>query len=204
MLLYKIWNMIVLKRKRVVYGKKLTINGRIYIHGKKSTVRIGNNVTINSSSSMNPTSGFMHTHLRAEKHGSIIIGDSVGISHANIMSESSVVIEDNVLLGSGVKIWDTDFHPIDFDDRVNHKQSKTSPIRIKEGAFIGACSIILKGVTIGKHSVVGAGSVVTKNIPDNEIWAGNPARFVGKITGGGGNIKVYCMHFNEKFGWSVA
>lgn len=182
-MLHKIWNMIVLRRKRVVYGRNLTINGRIYIHGKKTAVRIGNNVTINSSASVNPTSGFSHTHLRAEKQGNIIIGDNVGISHANIMSESSVIIEDNVLLGSGVKIWDTDFHPTDYNDRMNHKQSKALPVKIKEGAFIGACCIILKGVTIGRHSIVGAGSVVTKEIPDNEIWAGNPARFVGKTTG---------------------
>ena len=48
-------------------------------------------------------------------------------------------------------------------------------------AFIGAHSIVLKGVTIGKHSVIGAGSVVTKNIPDNEVWAGNPARFIRRL-----------------------
>ena len=58
---------------------------------------------------------------------------------------------------------------------------KTKPILIKEGAFIGAQSIILKGVTIGKHSVVGAGSVVTKDIPDGEIWGGNPAVFIRKV-----------------------
>lgn len=49
-------------------------------------------------------------------------------------------------------------------------------IYIEDGAFIGGNSIILKGVKIGKNSVVGAGSVVTRDIPDGEIWAGNPAR----------------------------
>ena len=54
-------------------------------------------------------------------------------------------------------------------------------VRIKENAFLGANTIITKPVTVGKCSVVGAGSVVTKDIPDYEIWAGNPARFIKKI-----------------------
>lgn len=58
---------------------------------------------------------------------------------------------------------------------------KTAPIKIKKGAFIGANSIILKGVEIGENSVIGAGSVVTQNVPDKEIWAGNPARFISYI-----------------------
>ena len=58
---------------------------------------------------------------------------------------------------------------------------KTTPVYIGEGVFIGACSIVTKGVSIGKHSVVGAGSVVTHDIPEEEIWAGNPARFIKKL-----------------------
>lgn len=53
-------------------------------------------------------------------------------------------------------------------------------IRIKDNAFIGANTVICNSVTIGSNSIVGAGSVVTKDIPDNEIWAGNPARFIKK------------------------
>jgi len=61
------------------------------------------------------------------------------------------------------------------------KNRVKKPVVVKDNAFIGARSIILKGVTIGNNSIVGAGSVVTKSIPDNEIWAGNPARFIRSI-----------------------
>ena len=81
------------------------------------------------------------------------------------------------------KIWDTDFHSLDPSIRIYEGDSQiiSKSVLIKESAFIGANSIILKGVTIGKNSIVGAGSVVSKNIPDNEIWAGNPVRFIKKL-----------------------
>lgn len=71
-------------------------------------------------------------------------------------------------------------HSIDYEERLHIKEEhiNSSPIIIKNGAWIGAHSIILKGVTIGERSVVGAGSVVTKSIPDDQLWAGNPARFI--------------------------
>lgn len=53
-------------------------------------------------------------------------------------------------------------------------------VRIKRNAFIGTGTIITKPVTIGERAIVGAGSIVTKNIPDDEVWAGNPARFIRK------------------------
>lgn len=81
-------------------------------------------------------------------------------------------------------IFDTDFHSLDWRDRkdgTDIQKRKKSPVVIKSLAFIGANSIILKGVTIGERSIVGAGSVVTKDIPDGEIWAGNPAQFIREI-----------------------
>lgn len=63
-----------------------------------------------------------------------------------------------------------------FDNDIN-----SAEVYISEGAFIGAHSIILKGITIGKNSVIGAGSVVTQDIPNDEVWAGNPAKFIKKL-----------------------
>lgn len=169
--------------KKVKYENDISINGRIFIRGKKNRIEIGKNCAFMSSSIINSISGFNHCYLWAENDGYIHIGDNVGISNANIASYIGITIEDNVLIGSGTKIWDSDFHSLNYDSRMNggDKNIKSNNIRIKNGAFIGACCIILKGVTIGQHSIIGAGSVVTKNVPDNEIWAGNPARFIKKL-----------------------
>jgi len=86
------------------------------------------------------------------------------------------------MIGGGCKIWDTDFHSIYPEDRINGNiNSLNSPVIIGNNVFIGGFSIILKGVTIGDNAVIGAGSVITKNIPANEIWAGNPAKFIRKL-----------------------
>ena len=84
-------------------------------------------------------------------------------------------------MGGGTKIYDTDFHWLNLEERINQPGGKTAPVIIKDGAFVGADCIILKGVTIGKRAVIGAGSVVTKSVPDGEIWAGNPAKLIRKL-----------------------
>lgn len=179
----RISNYVTLKYKKVKYGNNFKVVGKIFVHGSKGKLSFGDNCCILSDETVNPTSGIAHTHFNVINNGRIDIGSNVGMSHVNIVSWNSITIEDNVLIGSGVKIWDSDFHSLDYHQRLNRPDInvKTAPILVSEGAFIGACSIILKGVTIGKHSIVGAGSVVTKDIPDNQIWAGNPAKFIKGI-----------------------
>ena len=81
------------------------------------------------------------------------------------------------MIGAGCMITDTDHHSLKFKDRIEGDNNIVSkPVVIKRGAFIGARCIILKGVTVGERAIIGAGSVVTKNVPDDEIWAGNPAK----------------------------
>lgn len=88
-----------------------------------------------------------------------------------------------MLIGSGCLITDTDSHPLNWNDRLRNDDSKTKskPIIIDDNVFIGARSIILKGVTIGSGSVIGAGSVVTQSIPPNVVACGNPAKIIKKL-----------------------
>ena len=177
----KLWNMFMLRRKQVAYGRNLQIIGRVHIHGGKGNIRIGDDCTIVSNEDRNPAAGGHNTHLVAGPAGKLTIGDHVGMSYVYIVAHQEVTIGDDVLIGADTKIWDTDFHPVAYGDRKARKAPNTRPVLIREGAFIGACTLILKGVTIGKHSVIGAGSVVTHDIPDGEVWAGNPAKFIKKI-----------------------
>jgi len=141
---------------------------------------MGRNVTINSGKKRNPVGMGCQTALLALRGGKINIGNNVGISNAAIVSMESIIIEDNVMLGNGTVIYDTDFHSVRYEKRCQKVDDDiaTKPVVIGEGAFIGAGTIILKGVTIGAHSIIGAGSVVTKSVPAHQIWAGNPAKYI--------------------------
>ena len=177
-----IYNISVLKYRHVKCGKKLKINGRIYcVSNTVDGIAIGNEVSINSCMKSNPIGGDIKTILFAKGKGKIRIGDGCGISNATLFACDSITLGNNVLVGGNTKIYDSDFHWLNFERRMNEQGGVTSPVIIKDGAFIGAHSIILKGVIIGEKSIVGAGSVVTKSIPDGEIWAGNPAKFIRKI-----------------------
>jgi len=103
----------------------------------------------------------------------VIIGNSVTIK-SGVYLWDGITIEDNVQIGPNVT-FTNDKYP-----RAKQKFD-LQRIIIQERASIGAASTILGGVSIGKNSMVGAGSVVTKNVPDNELWFGSPAKFIRKI-----------------------
>ncbi|OUQ19857.1 acyltransferase [Lachnoclostridium sp. An138] len=177
----KIYNLFWLHFKHVVYGKKLRIEGRILLQGR-GKIEIGENVTIYSHYAINPIGGD-RTVFQVMNGAALKIGNHVAMSHAIISAHNTVIIEDEVMLGAGCKIFDTDFHSLDYEERVHGQDQdvNTAPVIIKKGAFIGTQAMILKGVIIGEKSIVGAGAVVTKNIPDGEVWAGNPARCIKKF-----------------------
>jgi hypothetical protein len=99
-----------------------------------------------------------------------------------ICAAERITIKNNVAVGANTTIIDTDFHPLDPQvRRLRPQDARTAPILIEDDVFIGMNSLILKGVTIGKGSVVGAGSIVTKDVPPGVIVAGNPARIVREL-----------------------
>lgn len=161
------------------------INGRILIanfaEGGCGKIKIGLNVVINSGIEANPVGGTRTVLMFKSKDALIEIGDNTGISNAMIAAYEHIFIGKNVSIGAGVKIVDTDFHPLDLDERIRNVNIPHRPVRIEDGVFIGMDAIILKGVTIGVAAVVGAGSVVAKSIPAGEIWGGNPAKFIRKV-----------------------
>lgn len=175
------FNKLKFRLNRVSYGKKLCVRGDVFIyrHYESAVIQIGDNVTINSARWANPIGCGDRTYFQVNENARLIIGNNCGISNTAITCEKEIVIDDNVTLGSGCHIYDTDFHPLQYEERIKGYYkgcpTKCKAIHICEGAFIGAGCYILKGVTIGKHAIVGAGSVVTKDIPDGEIWGGNPA-----------------------------
>ncbi|WP_406611051.1 acyltransferase [Agarivorans sp. JK6] len=92
---------------------------------------------------------------------------------------AEIIVEDDVLIGSGVHIY-LDTHAFDDINRAIYYQGfyTAKSVRIQTGAWIGANTIILPGVTIGRNAVVGAGSVVTQDVPDYVVAVGNPARVI--------------------------
>lgn len=165
-------------------GKPGKMEGILTIRSsRKGAITIGKKVQFRSGKGYNIIGGDTRLILRAYRNGSITIGNNVGISNSAIVSMNHIEIEDNVFIGGSCKIWDTDFHSLNVVNRLMPYDTdiKSAPICIKRGAFIGAQSIILKGVTIGENSIIGAGSVVTKDIPEGQIWAGNPARYVREV-----------------------
>lgn len=95
-----------------------------------------------------------------------------------IRSAKLVWIGNNVLVGPRVMIMDNDAHEIGGDHKVG---GIVDPVIIKSNAWLCAGAIILKGVTVGERSVVGAGSVVTRDVSDRVVVAGNPARFIKDV-----------------------
>ena len=168
--------------RSISVGENTKITVSISKHFPHSSITIGRDCVIE---------GILSTEF---DRGSIKIGNNVYIGNMTLIDcLSSVTIEDDVLISYQCILADNDGHSISYSNRKNDlalatqkkprdlNTTKSSPIKISRGAWIGLRTIILKGVTIGEGAVVGAGSVVTKDVPAWTIVAGNPARVIREI-----------------------
>jgi len=112
----------------------------------------------------------------------LVIGSRVTLGHQlNISCNQEVIIEDDVLIATSVTISDNDGHPVDAQQRAQGMAAPveaTRPVRLGKMTWIGHGAVILKGVTTGEGAIVGAGSVVTADVPPYTVVAGNPAKIV--------------------------
>lgn len=171
---------------RVKKGKGFVSIGIPYIMiARGGECVIGENFIMINNIMGNPIGCYEKCTIVVDSKGKLKIGNNVGISQTAIICHEQIMIGNYVKIGGGVCIYDTDFHSLKNEHRAipsKDIESKINrPILINDHVFIGAKSMILKGVTIGENSIIGAASVVTKSVPPNEIWAGNPARFIKKI-----------------------
>lgn len=150
---------------------------------RDSSIIIGQNCHLRSTRRSNPLAP-NHPCVFSTRRpdANLTIGNDFGMTGGAIVCEEKIIIGQRVTIGANSILTDTDFHPIDPVWRYQHPaDGKTAPIFIEDDVFIGMQTLILKGVTIGKNSVIGAGSVVTKSIPAGVIAAGNPARVIREL-----------------------
>jgi acetyltransferase-like isoleucine patch superfamily enzyme len=167
-------------RKSKIYGKV------IFVRGVGSKIEIGNHCLIISDyRRATPSTIFAPVKFRTfSPKAEIKIGNNVCLVGTSIVVRSTAVkIEDNVMIAPNTMIMDTDFHAAypASTRLINPGLENDKEVIIGRNVWIGTRCIILKGVNIGDNSIIGAGSVVTNDVPANTIYAGNPARLIKKL-----------------------
>lgn len=163
--------------EKIIIGKNNVFFGIPYFYKKKgSSIHIGKNCTFRSHPKSNligiNRKCIISTNLKGAK---IIIGNNCGFSGTVIGAFCNITIKNNVRCGANTTITDSDWH---LDDP---RSGIPKPVVIEDNVWIGLNTIVLKGVTIGENSVIGAGSIVVNNIPANVIAAGNPCKVIKHI-----------------------
>ncbi len=177
----------------VELGKGCTFLGKIYFRrAPESNLQIGSHSRFLSSFSANLHGLNRNCMLTTLRYGAeIIIGKNVGMSGTIVAAASSIKIGNRVFCGANTTLTDTDSHSLDFRDRVPSafppKEKNwvepvgVSPIVIEDDVFLGLNVLVLKGVRIGRGTVVAAGSIVTNDLPAYSIAAGQPAKVVALL-----------------------
>ncbi len=123
-----------------------------------------------------PENSTIWSPTQIDRANKIKIGKNVFINHSFItVALGGITIEDNVQIAPGVTML-TANHDIEHMNIL-----KTAPIHIKEGAWVGARAVLLPGVTIGEHAIVGAGAIVTKDVEPYTVVGGNPAKLIKNL-----------------------
>lgn len=160
----RLWN--------ISFGKRLKVFGSILIYKEPgSQINIGSDCRFNSSDYLN-FRGINHRTIlqTGNSKAQLRIGNGCSFSGVSIVCDNQVVLHNNVRVGANSSIADRDGH-----------NCGIKPIEIMDNVWLGMNVHVLKGVTIGENSIIGAGSIVTKDIPANVVAAGNPCKVIKEI-----------------------
>jgi acetyltransferase-like isoleucine patch superfamily enzyme len=146
-------------------GRFVITKGRPLV-SNRGILRMGSRISI--------WSNINRTRISVHKNGVLVIGDNNFINGAIISAKDKVVIGNNCKFGPFAMIIDSDFHAVDD----HSKEGKSEPVIIEDNVWIGAKASVLKGVTIGKSSVVAVGAVVTRDVPPYSVVGGVPAKII--------------------------
>ena len=175
--LWSRFNLFWLRAKGIPIPVSTKLYGRLYFYlENQDSIRIGRNCRFNSRRFRNRI-GINHPCMISinRPNAELKIGDNCGFSGVSIGCFKKIHIGDNLLCGANVLITDSDWH---FGD---YRSGEDKEVIIGNNVWLGYGVIVLKGVTIGDNSVIGAGSVVTSAIPENSIAAGNPCRVIKSL-----------------------
>lgn len=141
-----------------------------------SNITIGKNCTLRSAFNSNLIGVNRPCMISTLRKCAILqIGDNCGFSGTVIGAFESIIIGNNVRCGANTLITDADWH---LDD---YRAGEPRPVIIEDGVWLGEGVKVMKGVTIGENSLIGAGSIVIKDIPSNVVAAGNPCKVIKPI-----------------------
>ncbi len=163
----------------IVFGENIIFHVPVCCNGF-GRVAIGDNVMFGYDKAFVIGNGSILVQAR-KKDSNIAIGNNTAISNnVSIIANKSIEIGENCMLGELVSIVDSDFHNI-IPDLRHKSRGKVLPVKIGDNVWLGSRVTVLKGVTIGDNSVIAAGGVVTKDVPDNVVAAGVPAVVIKEL-----------------------
>jgi acetyltransferase-like isoleucine patch superfamily enzyme len=161
-----------------IVARKLQSRTVISVRGPLKIIKVNGDISIGGHTELWPEVKLSCFGRQKAKPAAIVIGKRCSLGdRTEIHAGKRVEIGNDVIIAWDCVIMDRDYHSTDGSDEV------CETVTIKDGVWIGCRAIILKGVTIGEGSVVGAGSVVTKSVAPFHLVAGNPARVIKKVSG---------------------
>lgn len=171
-------------RNGIAWGRGWRIYGLPIIQKyRRSRMEFGPGLQLRSSVRSNPLGPNHPVILATWRQEAVLeVGANFAMTGGALCAASRIKIGDNVIVGANSVIVDTDFHPVDPVSRIELlSDGKTAEVIIEDDVFIGMNCLVLKGVTIGRGSMIGAGSVVFGKVPAGVVYAGNPAHFMRKL-----------------------